>query len=88
MNRYLEERKNLIEKEQSLGTGSKLILSQNERTYDALLKSLKISELREASSDDGFFFPANNFVKYRNIIGNSKIHQMIEKMPKGYIIYM
>ena len=80
---YLEKRQQFIRRDDSIRVGSQLTLSKDENTVNEIIQNLKLNELRKTSSDDGFFLPAHNFVKYRDEIRDSKVHQMIKKMPKG-----
>ncbi|XP_037624527.1 adenosine deaminase 2-A isoform X3 [Sebastes umbrosus] len=77
------QREALIQLEASMQTGGQVVLTDAEQRLDALLFQMKQKEVVRAD-----FPPAMHFFKARDLIRNSPIFNLLQKMPKGGALHV
>uniref|UniRef100_A0A3Q1FGK5 adenosine deaminase n=1 Tax=Acanthochromis polyacanthus TaxID=80966 RepID=A0A3Q1FGK5_9TELE len=77
------QRDALIHQEASMQTGGKVVLSDAEQRLDTRLFRMKQEEMAKAD-----FPPAMHFFKARDLIKNSPIFSLLQKMPKGGALHL
>lgn len=80
---YWSEREKFVQYEESLSVGANIKLSENEEKVNTIFMKLKNEELQHGFDNPGEFSPAIHFFQAKKQIVNSKLFQLIEKMPKG-----
>lgn len=85
---YWTERADFIKNEESLGIGSKLILSRKEEVVNKLLMTAKRLELKTAFLHPESFPPARHFFESKHDIEKSAVFNFISKMPKGGALHV
>lgn len=76
-------RESLIRKERSQQTGGRMVLSEAELQFNALLDKLKRQEME---SED--FPPAMHFFQAKDLIEQSQLFSLLQKMPKGGALHV
>lgn len=76
-------REALIQEEASMQTGGQVVLSENEKQLDVRLLKMKQEEVARAD-----FPPAMHFFKARDLIRNSPMFSLLQKMPKGGALHI
>ncbi|KAG7523131.1 Adenosine deaminase 2-A [Solea senegalensis] len=77
------QREALIQLEVSMQTGGQMVLTDAEQQLDSLLFKMKQREMQGAA-----FPPAMHFFKARQLIRNSPIFSLLQKMPKGGALHV
>lgn len=78
-----KQREALIKLEVSMQTGGQLVLTDIEQRLDTRLFKMKQEELERED-----FPPAMHFFKARQLIRNSPIFKLLQKMPKGGALHV
>lgn len=83
-NEYVKKRSETVAIDDAMKDGSAIILTENERTVEEYLSTLRDEFIDNA---DGSFPPAYYFYRYRNIIDTSRILGILRLMPKGGLLH-
>ncbi len=84
---YEAQRKELIKTDQSLRFSADLVLTPNEQLLNEKLVALRTS-MKHGYDSLGFFPPAQPFLKYKSHVEETKLFQLLRKMPKGGIHHL
>ncbi|KAK0093288.1 hypothetical protein PV326_013908 [Microctonus aethiopoides] len=84
---YWTARASILRFEESLALGGSLRFENDERIANDILMDLKEKEIAEAFSDPTKFSPARNFIEVHGNIEQSKIFDIIKRMPKGAVLH-
>lgn len=84
LSEYMKERSRVVSVDNSMKDGSSIILTENEKSADRYLSSLRDEYI---SSSEGSFPPAYYFYRYRNMIDTSRILGILRMMPKGGLLH-
>ena len=79
---YLAERQKIIAEDAAQRTGQQIILTDREKKANDILMAWKRKEL-DAAFTSGKFIGAESFITTKTKIDQSKVFQIIRKMPKG-----
>ncbi|XP_034541197.1 adenosine deaminase 2-A [Notolabrus celidotus] len=77
------QRDALMRLEASMQTGGQVVLTDAEQRLDALLSKMKQEEMKRKD-----FPPAMHFFQARDLINNSPIFSLLQKMPKGAALHV
>eukprot|EP00795_Rhopilema_esculentum_P016451 gene16451-7865_t len=84
---YLAERQKLIAEDAAQRTGQQIILTDKEKKANDILMAWKRKEL-DAAFTSGKFIGAESFITTKTKIVQSKVFQIIKKMPKGADLHL
>lgn len=73
----------LIQMETSMQTGGQVVLNEQEKQLNSRILQLKQKEIMRAD-----FPPAMHFFKARDLISNSPLFPLLQKMPKGAALHL
>lgn len=85
---YEKTRNNLLEEETVLALGGKLQLNDQEEILNHILMRLKEAEVDESFKNPHRFNFSKHYFTYRDEISNSKVYQIIKRMPKGGALHI
>ncbi|XP_072934306.1 adenosine deaminase 2-like [Epargyreus clarus] len=85
---YSIQRKKLIDEELDAQVGGKILLNEEESIANRILMRWKQQEIRDSFNSPGRFNLSNHYFKYKNQIPESKVYQIIKKMPKGAALHV
>lgn len=87
LDRYHENRRNLINGEVKSSFGSDIILNENEMLANQIIMKAKEDELQIGLDQPYVFNPSRHIFEVLNVIEQSKLFQIIQKMPKGGVLH-
>nr|XP_034827618.1 adenosine deaminase 2-like [Maniola hyperantus] len=85
---YNVERANLLAEEFDLQVGGNLRLTDEENRANEILMRFKNEEVDESFHNPKHFNFSRHYFAYKNDIGNSKVYQMMRRMPKGAALHV
>ncbi|XP_026313545.1 adenosine deaminase 2-like [Hyposmocoma kahamanoa] len=85
---YERNRNSLLEEENVHALGGKLQLDSEEAILNKILKQLKEAEVDESFKNPNRFNFSKHYFTYRDEISNSKVYQIIKRMPKGGALHV
>lgn len=85
---YNIERAQLIEEEFTLQVGGKLRLKDKEKIANNILMKYKHQQLNESFHNPKSFNFSRHYFTYKDDINNSKVYQIIKRMPKGGALHV
>lgn len=84
---YLEERKHLIDEEIGQSFGADIKLNENEQRANKIIQDAKEAEYQTSIQYPNLFNPSHHIFEILDKIKQSKLFQIIQKMPKGGILH-
>ncbi|XP_023315104.1 adenosine deaminase 2-like [Trichogramma pretiosum] len=84
---YLAERQSLIQEEKKLQFGHDIVLSDAEARANLCLMRAKTEEINNGLRHPDEFLPAQNFLRARESIEESKVFRLLQRMPKGGLFH-
>ncbi|XP_058831688.1 adenosine deaminase 2-like [Topomyia yanbarensis] len=84
---YEHNRKQFIEEEEGRFLGADLNLSTEEQIVNEYAMKLKRAELEQGFNDSYKFIPARHFFEVLERFNESKLFQLIQKLPKGAVLH-
>lgn len=85
---FEQARNTVINNEQDLSFGSGIKLNANEQMANEIIMNLKNEELEIGMQNPYMFSPARHIFEVLDTIQESKLFQIIQKMPKGGILHV
>jgi len=85
---YMVAREKIILSEQHEGIGGELVLSADEVLANAVLMRAKEKEINGSHKDGKPFAPSINFLLSKELIEQSDVFKIIQKMPKGAALHL
>lgn len=85
---FRNERKRIFEAEMSQAVGGKIVLTEEENKLNKILMQRKYSELDYWFHNPQHFNFSKHYFHYRNDIKNSKVYDIIRRMPKGGVLHL
>lgn len=87
IDKVLDERKSLFDREQELMLGSSMKLSDSELKANDLIMALKIDEVERGLVHPKDFNLSKHFFDYKDIVKDTKLFKLIKNMPKGAVLH-
>lgn len=84
---YERERKDLLKSERGSGFGSEIILNEKEEVANKIIMAAKEDELNIGFEKPHLFNPSRHIFEVLDVVKESKLFQIIQKMPKGGILH-
>ncbi|XP_014211278.1 adenosine deaminase 2-like [Copidosoma floridanum] len=84
---YFAQRNSILDEERSMYFGSKILLDETERRANEVLMRYKRQELRAGTQDPRSFLPSRNFLAVSGLIEQSRVYQVIRRMPKAGLLH-
>lgn len=88
ISQYKQERDNLLNSEIQLGFGSEIVLNEKEQAVNRIVMKAKEDELKIGIQSPHLFNPSRHIFEVLDAIKDSKLFQIIKKMPKGGILHI
>lgn len=85
---FNNERKRIIAAEAAMAVGSEIILTEKEKKLNKILMKRKYSELDYWVLNPHHFNFSKHYFHYRDDIKNSKVYNIIRRMPKGGVLHL
>ncbi|KAJ8711079.1 hypothetical protein PYW07_008321 [Mythimna separata] len=85
---YSKERRALLDEETFTAVGGKLHLNEDETIVNDILMKWKMKELNPSYTNPQHFNFSKHYFSYKNDIENSKVYQIIRRMPKGAVLHV
>ncbi|KAK3102124.1 hypothetical protein FSP39_009001 [Pinctada imbricata] len=85
---YLRQREALLQADENMRIGNKIVLDENERRANTILMHYKTLEINKSRASDTPFPPSIHFFQAKPLIEKSKVFQIIKKMPKGGALHL
>ncbi|XP_074051063.1 adenosine deaminase 2 isoform X2 [Macrotis lagotis] len=82
-----DDRRALLRKEKMLHIGGELLLTEQEELANEKLMALKNAEISQAMKKNQFP-PSMHFFQAKKLIEESKVFQILKKMPKGAALHL
>lgn len=82
------KRKHIYEAEALMAVGSKITLTKKEHKLNKILMKRKYSELDYWFHNPQHYNFSKHYFHYRNEIKNSKVYNIIRRMPKGGVLHL
>ncbi|XP_034827620.1 adenosine deaminase 2-like [Maniola hyperantus] len=87
LEKLLEERNNLIQKELEMTVGSDIVLNDNEEKANNIIMKLKEKEIDCGFVNPQYYNFSKHFFDYKEEVKNSELFKIIQKMPKGAALH-
>lgn len=87
MDKLLQERNQLLERELDMMIGSSIKLSDSELKANEIIMKLKHEEVAHGFDHPNFFNLTKHFFEYKDVVKNTKLFQIIKSMPKGAVLH-
>ncbi|CAH0595108.1 unnamed protein product [Chrysodeixis includens] len=87
IDKVLDERKSLFDRELGLMLGSNMKLSDSEIKANDIIMALKVDEVERGLEHPKDFNLSKHFFEYKDIVKDTKLFKMIKKMPKGAVLH-
>lgn len=81
--KYVAQRKELLDEHLGRALGSDIVLNEQEELFNSMLMDLKSEELSRGFQNPFNFTPARHFFDVLNTVEASPLFKLIQKMPKG-----
>lgn len=88
LDEYYQHRKYFINNEVKSTFGSEIVLNENETLANEIIMRSKEEELNVGYVDPHRFIPSRHIFEVLDVIKQSKLFQIIRKMPKGGILHL
>lgn len=85
---FNNERIRIFETESSMAVGGKIILTKKENKLNNILMKRKYDELDYWFQNPQHFNFSKHYFHYRDEIKNSKVYNIIRRMPKGGVLHL
>uniref|UniRef100_A0A2A4K563 Adenosine deaminase n=1 Tax=Heliothis virescens TaxID=7102 RepID=A0A2A4K563_HELVI len=85
---YNEERRALLDEETITAVGGKLTLNEDENKANDILMRWKMKELNESYINPQHFNFSKHYFSYKKDMEDSKVYQIITRMPKGAVLHV
>lgn len=85
---YEEKRTALLEEETQVAVGGKIHLTEDENIANEILMKWKHQELDHSFKNPQHFNFSKHYFSYKKHIPNSKVYQIIRRMPKGAALHV
>lgn len=87
LKQYLVKRQHVLDNEYSSSFESDVQLTDKELLANEIIMDAKNYELNEAHKDPYSFRPARHFFEISETLNDSRLHRILQKMPKGGILH-
>lgn len=85
---FYNEKKRILEAETSSAVGGKIVLTEEENKLNEILMERKYSELDYWYQNPQHFNFSKHYFHYRDEIQNSKVYDIVRRMPKGGVLHL
>nr|XP_021189481.2 adenosine deaminase 2 isoform X1 [Helicoverpa armigera] len=85
---YNEERRALLDEETITAVGGKINLNEDENKANDVLMRWKMRELNDSYINPQHFNFSKHYFSYKKDIEDSKVYQIIRRMPKGAVLHV
>lgn len=88
LDEYYQNRRDFIDSEVEFSFGSDIILNEKENLANKIVMKAKEDELQIGFQDSHRFTPSRHIFEVLDVIKESKLFRIIQKMPKGGILHI
>lgn len=88
IDKVLQERSDLHERELAMMVGSSIKLSDSELKANEIIMNYKREELERGFAEPKYFNLSKHFFEYKDVVKDTQLFQYIKAMPKGAVLHV